>query len=90
MQKKIKSKKSNEVAPKPRAPKIPKPFDDEEPEEEFKAISQISLGDITVVSKQGLPACRRTIKGLLKDKTIRNYLDIHTKKKFMSGLSYTG
>lgn len=69
-----------------------KPFIDneEDEEEDFRAISEISLGDIRIVSKQGLPACKRTLRQLLKDKNIRSYLDIHNKKKLLNGLSYLG
>lgn len=75
---------------KPIKPK--KPFEDEgeEDEEDFKAISQISLGEITIVSKQGLTACKKTLGELLQDKKVRNYLDIHNKRKTLSGLSYLG
>lgn len=62
--------------------------DEESDEEEGRYISQIVVGDLAVSSKSGLPACRKTIKGLLRDKTIKNYLGVYDKKKMFGNPSY--
>lgn len=66
------------------------PFEDED-EESNRTPSQIAVGDIMVTSRGSLLSCKKTIKGLLKDKSIRNYLNIYKTKKFLSGgLDYIG
>lgn len=66
--------------------------EDEDDEDDFKIkpMCQISLGDITITSKSGLPKIHKTIKTLLNDKQIKRYLDIYSKRKIMSSLSYIG
>lgn len=71
MQKKIK---------KPENPLEP---DEEELEEEKPEVSQIIIADISVTSKNGLKSCRREIKQLLKDKSVRSYLGYYDKKRLM-------
>lgn len=86
MEKKIKTNKPE----KPFNP-LPSPDDiDDEEESGFKSLSQISVGDISIISKKGLKDCKQTLGELLKNKQIRSYLDIHNKKKFLGGLSYLG
>lgn len=50
---------------------------------EDKDLAQISIGDITIVSRKGLLACRNEIKGLLKDENIKNYLGLYSQKKII-------
>jgi hypothetical protein len=52
--------------------------------------SELIIGDlaIRVSGKRSLAKCKRTIKTLLKDKEIRDYLGFHNKKKLL-GLENT-
>jgi hypothetical protein len=66
--------------------KIKKPNDEESEEEPDEFISQIIIGDLAVSSKQGLPICKRTIKKLLSDKQVKNYLGIYGRKKLLTSI----
>jgi len=65
----------------------------EEDELEFsfeKHTSQISVGDIVIISKGGLPVIQKTITKLLNDREVKKYLDFYSKRKAMGSLSYIG
>ena len=65
------------------------PLEPEEEDDDEKLFSQIVVGDLMVSSKSGLHSCKKTIKGLLEDKTIKNYLGFYNQKKmFGSPPSY--
>lgn len=75
---------------KPKKPLDPDPDpeskeDEEDPEDLINVQSQITIGDVSVISKgQGLSNCRKELKNLLKDKQIKNYLKVFDFKKKIS------
>lgn len=63
----------------------PKPLNSNDDEDDLIGFqNQIVVGDISVTSKGlSLNTCKKQIKGLLKDKSIKNYLNIYSKQKFI-------
>lgn len=61
-------------------PKPKKPFN--EPEEETE--TSLTIGEINITTKsKDLQACKQTIESLIKNKSVKNYLNSFEKKKFI-------
>lgn len=73
-----------EEKPKPKKPETqPEEEDEEEDEGIGKRGCQITVGDINIASRtSNLNIVRNTLTDMLKDKSIKNYLNRYDRKKF--------
>jgi len=87
----------NMIKENPKNPIKPQnPFDDDDEDEvsNNKIPTQITIGDIGISSKMGVRGCKKALKSLLRDRIIKNYLQVYSVKKMIgsgaSDLSYLG
>jgi len=64
-----------------RKPKIN--LDEDEQDDENEILNQVMIGDVLISSKKAIKNPTRIIQGLLKNKSIKKYLQAYSTKKYI-------